>query len=143
MRATGSPSHSAYYWLATRFDGTRLGLLTVEGLGGSVLPVFGSRQGARDFILSRRGPERWWARPTGTGELVSMLLGSRPGVERVVLDPSPKTLEGRWTGPVGRSREGFIDSLLEGDGARPAGDPGQKRPRRSRIRATRPAGHRT
>lgn len=118
MRAMERSSGSAYYWLATRFDGIRMEILTLDDAGGTLLPVFGSREAARGFLLSGRGRERWRARPTGTGELVSMLVGARPEVKRVVLDPSPGTLEDGKVDPAGQSRKDFIDALLDANGIR-------------------------
>ena len=115
MRATEKPPQSAYYWLATRFDGVRMEILTVEAAGESVLPVFGSRDRARAFLLSERGRERWRARPIGTGELVSMIASARPEIGRVVFDPPPEELEDRSAEPFGQSRGDFIGSLLDGD----------------------------
>ena len=116
MRATEKPTHSAYYWLATRFDGVRMEVLTLDDAGATLLPVFCSREAAKDFLLAGRGLERWRARPTGTGELVSVLASAHPEIKRVALDPRPGTHEGHPVEAAGQSRDEFMDWLLDANG---------------------------
>ena len=76
------------YLIASQRDG-RLTLLTLLGAPrGNTLPVFDTRQAAREYL--RLGSlVGWRVRESTVGELVSLLLGPLAGVERVLVSPSP------------------------------------------------------
>jgi hypothetical protein len=77
-------------YLIARHEHNRLELLTLATSSDTeALPVFGTEQTARDFLLGGDFGATWRVRGSTTGELVSLLLGHPVGVEGVVLDPRP------------------------------------------------------
>jgi hypothetical protein len=84
------------YWLVARYV-KRTNVLVVEVPGGErLLPVFSAAAKAEVFVqlsaLDRSLGKEWFARRTGRGELLSMLIGPRRSVRRVALDPSPELM---------------------------------------------------
>ena len=72
-------------YLIARREGNRLEVLTLAARPRrDPLPVFTGASAARDFL--RYVGEDWQVRST-TGELVSLLMGCLPHVDRIVLDP--------------------------------------------------------
>ena len=100
------------FWLiATRAHGWR-GVLTIDAVGATVLPVF-SFQEDGEFFLGRESAEAdRWLRETSTGELVSLLLGLCAGVDKVALDPLPGLGEGEIVELVSTGRKHFAHHLL-------------------------------
>jgi hypothetical protein len=112
-----SEQHPAsVYWQITRNENGRLKFLTLSLTGGEeVLPVFSSEEEAEMFLsLGQVGFDRWQARQSTVGELISELYRSCADVKRVALDPSPKMLIERMVGLVSLSREHFADLLVLG-----------------------------
>lgn len=107
---SGSP-----YWLIVREPGRKgegLEILSLESGGVRRLPLFYSGESAERCRIRVDGGEgEWRARPTGAGELISLLSGSAfaagpcAGVERVLLDPPPEALDRAV-------REGELDESL-------------------------------
>ncbi len=74
------------------------------------MPVFRFREKAEAYLRIRSADNRWRARETSCGELVSMLHGPCREAERVWLDPSPEMVE-----LVSMSRNAFVEALLASD----------------------------
>jgi hypothetical protein len=73
-------------YLIARREGTRLEVLTLSARPrGETLPVFTGAGAARDFLRSAGGD--WRVRESTAGELVSLLVGFLPRVDRIALDP--------------------------------------------------------
>ncbi len=99
---------SKLLWLIAK---QRHGGLEVLTIGGRVLPVFSFREEAQAYLLRLGGADnRWRARETACGELVSVLYGPCREAERVCLDPSPETVE-----LASMSRQAFVEGLLAGN----------------------------
>src|ERR687893_769648 len=101
------------YWLIARDGPGSAEIFTADTPGCEpVLAVFGFREEAQLFIEEELRGDGWQARPTGAGELISILYGPCRRVGRVALDPPPKMLDEGVIDLVCLSREGFMDSLL-------------------------------
>jgi hypothetical protein len=101
------------YWLIARDASKHVEVFTTHHRGGeALLPVFSSREEAQQFAEKELVKGGWHARPTGVGELVSVLYGPCRKVESVALDPPWETLTERTLDLVSLSREAFVDSLL-------------------------------
>jgi len=114
-RAPGQQPGSVY-WLIARNDNRRLEVLTTGEPGGEeVLPVFSHEEEAEMFLrLGQGGFDRWQARESTAGELISVLYGPCAGVERVALDPLPETVaETRANLFVSLDRERFVARLID------------------------------
>lgn len=109
--AGGVRSSRTMYWAIARHQHSRLDVLTAQVCGGNALPVFSSREEAESFLRSYAAGE-WEVRPTGVGELISLLSDPYRDAARVVLDPSPGAMDGTFLGLIGVSRQVFLDSLL-------------------------------
>src|SRR3712207_6704219 len=72
-----------------------------------ILPVFGVAGAARDFL--RRGGlgGGWRVRKSTAGELVSLLLGCLPRVDRVALDPAAGDAQ-----PRSADKKKFVAALM-------------------------------
>ena len=99
------------YWAIARHKHNRLDLFEARIGGGNVLPVFSSEEQAEAFLLSRTAGE-WETRPTGVGELISLLSDPYRHTTRVVLDPSPEAMDETVLVPAGVGQQVFLDSLL-------------------------------
>ena len=104
------------HWLITRNENGQLKFLTLSLTGGEeVLPVFSFEEEAEMFLsLGQVGFDRWQARQSTVGELISELYRSCADVKRVALDPSPEMHIERMVGLVSLSREHFADLLVLG-----------------------------
>jgi len=85
------------YWLVSRSVGGRTNVLVVEVPGGErLLPVFGGAASAEEFVrlsgLAGAAGGGWFARRSGHGELLAMLIGPRRSVRRVAVDPSAELM---------------------------------------------------
>ncbi len=83
-----------------------------SGFRGAFLPVFSSEEEARKFLPAHLEEDGWHPRPTGIGELVSVLWGPCAGVGRVAVDPSPEMVDEESVDLVSVDRNVFADSLL-------------------------------
>jgi hypothetical protein len=112
---------STRYLISRRSNGALCPLkIGREPATGAALPVFGSLEGARCYLRSRKLGPGWQVRISSSGELASILSGLCRGVEAVVLDQSPAGLAG---GPASEmTRRRFLD-LLVGDGSVPEPSP--------------------
>lgn len=99
------------YWAIARHKHNRLDLFEARLGGGNVLPVFSSEERAEAFLLSQATGE-WETRPTGVGELISLLSDPYRHTTRVALDPPPEAMDEKIPVPVGMGRQVFLDSLL-------------------------------
>jgi hypothetical protein len=107
---------ASVYWLITRNENGRLRFLALNLAGGEeVLPVFSSEEEAEMFLSlgQEEGFDRWQARQSTVGELISELYRSCADVKRVALDPSWEMLVERMVGLVSLSREHFAKTLCE------------------------------
>ncbi len=103
-------THRRTFWLIVnpRSGGSEI-LRTTLASGEEALPVFGFEEEARMFLdLGTSGC--WRVRETTAGEHTSVLLGSCPGVDRVVLNPLPGPFAQALMGLVGMGREAFMES---------------------------------
>lgn len=102
---------SKTFWLITKVEAGRLGMLTTNLAGGGpALPVFSFLEEAEAYLGP--GPGRWRVRETAVGELVSILAGPCANVTRVLLDPVPH-LDGRVMSElVGMEKKAFVAHLL-------------------------------
>lgn len=82
--------------------------------GGETLPVFSFEEEARIFLWLAGLGERWITRPSGCGELVSVLYGPCARVRSVALDPLPGMVGDGTIGLVSLDRNRFIDYLMGG-----------------------------
>lgn len=106
-------SNNPPYWLIARDGLKHVDVFTADcGGEGPVLPVFSSRQEAQLFADMEPMRGGWHARPTGIGELVSVLYGPCRRVGSVALDPPWEALTERALGLVSLSRGAFVDFLL-------------------------------
>lgn len=103
------------YWLIVRDDTKHVEVFMVEcGREETFLPVFSSKQEAQLFAQKKQPMKgSWHARPTGFGELVSVLYGPCRRVGSVALDPPWETLSERTLNLVCLSRAEFVDFLLD------------------------------
>jgi len=106
---------SSVYWLIVKNENERIESL-IDGLAGKgeeALPVFSHEEEAEVFLsLSEAKDDRWRARESTAGELISVLSGPRAGVKEVALDPLPEMVAQRTVGLVSLSRERFMDLVL-------------------------------
>ena len=101
------------YWLMVRHRPDGAEVLAIGGVAGELaLPIFGSREGAREFLRSYASKGGWEATPVGVGKLLSLLCGSCAIAGCVALDPSPEIVAEGATGLVSLPRQSFVDSLL-------------------------------
>jgi hypothetical protein len=109
----GSDSRpTRWYWLLSRTGVSGLEVFTeMMPKGEGIVPVFGSAEGARDYLSEGAGT--WKPRKTSRGELISLLMGVCKDARWVALDPPPgaATEEGA-AGLCASSREAFLDPLL-------------------------------
>ena len=109
-RHRAGPSRSWY--LIARTEGNRLEVLTLAGQPHSdVFPLFTSAGSAWDFLLRGGVGEDWRVRESAAGELVSILVGHLPRVDRVVLDPVFGVSAGDEE-PQSTGKKEFISILL-------------------------------
>jgi hypothetical protein len=99
------------YWAIARHKHNRLDLFEARIGGVDVLPVFSSEEQAEAFLLSQVTGE-WETRPTGVGELISLLSDPYRHTTRVALDPPPEAMDETVLVPVGVGQQVFLDSLL-------------------------------
>ncbi|MEW6637387.1 MAG: hypothetical protein AB1425_11330, partial [Actinomycetota bacterium] len=106
-------SSSTPYWVISRSGGGPPEPLLIPGARGEpVLPVFSDEATAREFLRSVHPGGGWWLRPTGVGELLSLLSGACSGVRSVALDAAPEMAAEGTLGLVSMGRERFLDHLL-------------------------------
>jgi hypothetical protein len=112
------PSRSWY--LIARREGNRLGVLTLAGQPcRDILPLFTAAGLARDFLRHGGVGEDWRVRESTAGELVSILVGHLPHVDRIVLDPVFGVSAGDAE-PQSTSKKEFVSALLGEPLAAPA-----------------------
>ncbi len=94
---------------------------------GEVLPVFSAGWAARGYLFAEAPGKGWHVKACAPGELVSLLVRCRAGVEWVMLDPRPGLHTGAATNLM--PWENFVDYLLAFSGdafpharAQPASD---------------------
>jgi hypothetical protein len=106
----GREGPSRLRYLIARREGNRLEVLTLAARPRrETLPVFTGAGAARDFL--RYVGEDWRVRESTTGELVSLLMGCLPHVERIVLDPVFGIVGGA-TEPRSTTKEEFVAALM-------------------------------
>jgi len=109
---TGKGAAWASRWLiADRTDG-RMDVLTIDGGGDLVLPVFSFREEAEMYACLQPGMPDWEPREFSPGELASVLRGPLSGVARVALDPLPEACDGNLLGLLCVRRNAFVGALV-------------------------------
>jgi hypothetical protein len=104
-------------YLIARREGNRLEVLTLAAQAyGETLPVFTGAGAARDFLRCGGVGGDWRVRESTAGELVSLLVGHLPRVDRIVLDPVFGVSAGDAE-PRSASKKEFVAALM---GERPA-----------------------
>jgi hypothetical protein len=112
------PSRSWY--LIARREGNRLEVLTLAGQPHrDILPVFATAGAAWDFLRRGGAGGDWRVRESTAGELVSILVGHLPHVDRIVLDPVFGVSAGDAE-PQSTSKKDFVSALLGEPLAAPA-----------------------
>jgi hypothetical protein len=86
--------------------------LTVAVDGGDTPPVFCFEEEAEMFLRLAGLEAGWLARPSGCGELVSLLYGPCACVRSVALDPLPGMMRDGTIGLVSLERGRFVDHLM-------------------------------
>jgi hypothetical protein len=103
------PSRSWY--LIARREGNRLEVLTLAGQPHrDILPVFATAGAAWDFLRRGGAGGDWRVRESTAGELVSILVGHLPHVDRI-LDPVFGVFAGDAE-PQSSSKKEFVSALL-------------------------------
>jgi hypothetical protein len=112
-------THPGQFWLIVKYRTGGMEVLKATlASGKEALPVFGSEDDARMFLeLGTSGC--WRVRETTADELTSALLGSCPGVDRVVLDPLPGPFAQTLMDLVSMGREAFMESYLKNEETSP------------------------
>lgn len=96
--------------------------LTFNVVGEEVLPVFGHREDAEEFLRPENPGEGWRPRETMAGEFVSILMGPCAEARRILLDPWPGADAIQASALASLEREKFMELLTGGgDPFRPAG----------------------
>jgi hypothetical protein len=88
--------------------------------GRRVLPVFSFEEEAALYLRLGNGG-CCWVRPTGAGELVSVLYGPCREVELVALDPVSEVEAEVMSRLVCLKRESFVNVLLRRESTNPSG----------------------
>jgi hypothetical protein len=103
------------YRLIVNNERAWMDVLTIRlSTGREVLPVFSHEEEADEFIRRGSWGPGWRVRETSARELVSVLLGSCPGVGWVALDPWPGIHDGMVVDLIGIGRWDFVDLLAGG-----------------------------
>ena len=109
--AGGYEGPSRLRYLIARREGTRLEVLTLSARPrGETLPVFTGAGAARDFVRNAGGD--WRVRESTAGELVSLLVGFLPRVDRIALDPVFGVFAGDAE-PLSTPKEEFVAVLMD------------------------------
>jgi hypothetical protein len=104
------PSRSWY--LIARREGNRLEVLTLAGQPHrDILPVFATAGAAWDFLRRGGVGGDWRVRESTAGELVSILVGHLPHVDRIILNPVFGVSAGDAE-PQSSSKKEFVSALL-------------------------------
>ena len=117
-------------WLIVSLTDGKSDVLTLDGGGDRVLPVFSFRDEAEMYVHLHLGTPDWGPRVFSADQIVSMLLGSLSDASRVALDPLPEACDKTLLDLLCVRRDAFVRSLLgeEGDFAAPA-ETSTRRPR--------------
>jgi hypothetical protein len=111
---------SLLWYLIARLEGNRLEVLTLAGQPRrDILPVFATAGAAWDFLRRSGVVGDWRVRESTAGELVSILVGHLPHVDRIVLDPVFGVSAGDAE-PQSTSKKDFVSALLGEPLAAPA-----------------------
>lgn len=108
--AAGRQGRSRLRYLIVRREGNRLEVLTLAARSRREnLPVFTDAGAARDFL--RNVGENWRVRESTNGELVSLLVGCLPHVDRIFVDPVFGVVGGA-TEPRSTTKVEFVAALM-------------------------------
>ena len=113
------------HWLIVSLTDGKTDVLTLDGGGDRVLPVFSFRDEAEMYVRLQLGTPGWEPRAFSADEIASMLYRSLSDVARVALDPLPEVCDKTLLDLLCVRRDAFVRSLLgeEGDFAAPANTP--------------------
>ncbi len=99
---------SRLWYLIARRESNRQEPLTLAARhSGEILPVFGAAGAVRDFLHRGCLGGGWRVRESTAGELVSLLSGCLPRVDRVALDPAAGDAQ-----PCSASKKEFVAALV-------------------------------
>jgi hypothetical protein len=84
----------------------------LSGSGEVILPVFSSKEAAKELLALSSLGERWYVRGFSGGELVSVLFAFHAGMKGVLLDPHPGVLSGEVAVSL-VGRDVYVTSLLD------------------------------
>lgn len=107
----GRPRGPAWRLIVQGGDG-RLRPLTISCGGEQALPVFSFEEEAEMFHRLAALGSRWRVRPSGCGELVSLLYGPCAQARGVVLDPLPEMVADGTIELVSLDRDRFVSRLV-------------------------------
>ncbi len=112
MDNTAASSHTPY-WLIVKHGVRGMSVWARGGAGGErALPVFSHEEEAERFLRLRALEGEWSVKETGSGELVSMLMGPCADASKVLLDPLPEADASMLADLVSLRRESFIGLLV-------------------------------
>ena len=118
-RGAGQGPLRSWYLIARR-EGNRLEVLTLAGQPRrDIFPLFTTAGSARDFLRRGGVGGDWRVRESTAGELVSILVGYLPRVDRVLLDPVFGVSAGDEE-PQSTGKKEFVSTLLGEPLAAPA-----------------------
>ena len=103
------------WWLIVKDGNGSLEPLTIDGDGreaGEMLPVFSFEEEAEMFLSLAGLRDHWRTRPSGRGEIVSVLYGPCTRVRSVALDPLPEPVSDGTISLLSLHRDRFVDHLL-------------------------------
>ncbi len=115
MRAgsmTGKGAAWASRWLIADLTGGKMDVLTIDGGGDRVLPVFSFRDEAEMYVRLQPGNPGWAPRAFSPDEIVSVLYGPLSDVARVALDPPPEACDRTLLDLLCVRRGAFVVSLV-------------------------------
>lgn len=106
--------HSLFVrYLIVRHTHHRMDVLVSPAADEEALPVFSTKQRAREYLWSGGFGPQWHVRESTAGELISLLMGHIADVEMIVLDPPPGLAVGEDVSFECLSKTSFIGSLMQ------------------------------
>lgn len=96
------------FWLLVDGDGS----ICTVGRGGAPAVFSGEGEAEIFRLFGAREAARWRARPTPSGELVSVLYCRCAAAKKVCLDPTPEMLCAGMAGLVTMDKERFVERVV-------------------------------
>ena len=129
-------------WLIASLTDGKTDVLTLDGGGDRVLPVFSFRDEADMYVHLQLGTPGWGPRVFSADEIVSMLHRSLSDVTRVALDPLPEVCDETVLDLLCVGRETFVRSLTGVKRGEAPAEAALGRPAEASLRKSRSAGSR-